>query len=403
MNPTRRGVARSQAAQRTRREIGVLERVLGRSALSQARGGRGRRAAPVQLDQGDFAPARDAWRRLQEASPGDPFQTVEWVEAYADSYGTRGQTVVVVAGAGKADPLGVAAFERVRTASTTVWRRAAAAPSDHTDVLLADTTGAPVVLVASLLQVGDWHVLDFPNVPRGARVRDVWEEWPGPKRRLPAEPALEFPQADWEAFVAGLPARTRKTVRKKLRRIESAGLQVARVEGDVGPAVEHMLDLHQRQWRGRGMYPEHGTARYRRFLVEAMQGMCRTGSACVVTLQQGAAVVAVQILVLGPDFVGAYLYGHEPALRQVVDVHLLLTKATFDVARDSGRARVSMLRGQEEHKQRLHPVPTPNERLLLARPGSVRGAALVGAMAARSAGIGVLTGPRSGAAGTGTS
>jgi len=81
-------------------------------------------------------------------------------------------------------------------------------------------------------------------------------------------------------------------------------------------------------------------------------------------------LVVSDVSLIAPGFVGKYLAGFEPRMRQHIDVALMMLCQALRLAERSGRPAVSMLRGDEPYKQRWHPTPVRSERLLLARPDS---------------------------------
>jgi hypothetical protein len=80
--------------------------------------------------------------------------------------------------------------------------------------------------------------------------------------------------------------------------------------------------------------------------------------------------------------VGGYLYGAEPELRDRVDITTMLLADTLPMAHRLGCSTMSMLRGAEEHKHRWRPRESQNRRIVLVRPGSVRGTAYARAVLA---------------------
>jgi hypothetical protein len=77
--------------------------------------------------------------------------------------------------------------------------------------------------------------------------------------------------------------------------------------------------------------------------------------------------MASDMVLIGHDVVGAYLYGATPALRDMVDVTLLLLRQDLAVAARAGVPALSMLRGDEPYKRKWRPVTVQNERLILGR------------------------------------
>jgi hypothetical protein len=97
--------------------------------------------------------------------------------------------------------------------------------------------------------------------------------------------------------------------------------------------------------------------------------------------------VAANLVIVGTDLAGGYLYGADPALRDKLDITTLLISTTLPLAFRRGCPTMSMLRGAEPYKLRWRPVEAVNRRVLLVRPGSPRGLAYAAAVRARGAGV----------------
>jgi hypothetical protein len=76
-------------------------------------------------------------------------------------------------------------------------------------------------------------------------------------------------------------------------------------------------------------------------------------------------VAAVDILVIGQDFVGDYLFGYVPELRSEISVSTLILQEGLALAHNLGRETYSMLRGLEEYKDYWKPSYVLNKRLIL--------------------------------------
>jgi len=251
--------------------------------------------------------------------------------------------------------------------------------TDFTDVLVDDDVAAPAarLLVEALLADSGWQVLDLPEVRPGAVAgAALWDAWPGGRRAAPASVCLELAVAPLDEFLHGLPRSTRKNIRRKLKRLDSAELDVREVvPADAARAVADLLRLHAEQWHGRGINPHHLTGAFAGHLTRSTAAMVASGQAAVLEYRFAGRLRASELLLVGRDFVGAYLYGAEPALREEIDVSTSMLPDLLAFAHRLGRPALSLLRGEEDYKLRWRPHPVQNRRILLTRPGSARGAA----------------------------
>ncbi|TKJ28110.1 GNAT family N-acetyltransferase [Blastococcus sp. CCUG 61487] len=330
----------------------------------------------------------DEWQALYADAPSaTPFQSHDWVSAWARAYIPPGRLRVgVVRRAGRL--VAAAPLYLDRRGPWPVLAPLGHRISDFSDVLVADDAAAGA-LVDALLDEPGWRVVDLPEVRPDAAALAWSARWPGRVTRLASSMSLELSAGSMEDVLARLPARSAKVVRRKLRKADELGIEVEDVPVQrVRPAVADMLRLHQEQWRSRGMTPEHGTAPFAAHLTEAMHGMVAAGQARVVEFRLGGDLVASQLYVVGPGLVGAYLAGIAPQLREVADVAALMLREDLRVATSLGVPRCSMMRGTEEYKFRWRPDVVAHQRLVLARPGRSGGAGFVQAAAARQAAAG---------------
>jgi GNAT acetyltransferase-like protein len=150
--------------------------------------------------------------------------------------------------------------------------------------------------------------------------------------------------------------------------------------------IGDLLRLHALQWQGRGVNQEHLTPGFAGHLSRATGRMVESGQAALLEYRLNHRLMASSLVLIGRDLVGGYLYGADPALRERVDVTTMLLADTLPLAHRRGCPTMSMLRGAEEHKLRWRPRESQNQRILLARPGAVRGIAYAKAvLAARGA------------------
>ncbi|WP_067480081.1 GNAT family N-acetyltransferase [Actinomadura hibisca] len=310
------------------------------------------------------------WQELHERCPeATPFQTHAWIRSWWHHYGSSGRLRLVLVR--RNDQLvGAAALLMKRRWGCQVLEPLAAAQSDFSDVLL-DPEHAPQAakrMAAALMDEPGWHVLSFPEVRPSAAVGLLAAHWPRPTWRVPASMCLQLPASDVAAFLGRLPGRTASKTRARLRKIDACRLAVLPTPADqAAPAVHELLDLHIRQWRDRGINPEHMSDRFRRHLAEAVTAMIGQGQAELFQYRRDGELVAADLVLVGGDFVGGYLFGCDPGLRDRVDVSLMLVRQDLEYAVERDRPVLNFLRGAESYKLKWRPTPVRNEHLLLGR------------------------------------
>jgi len=318
-----------------------------------------------------------------------PFQSYAWLESWWHTYGAPGRLRLVLVRHG--DRLVAAAPLMLR------WRGGGSVLtplggpfSDFADVLLDDALApeAARVLATAIVAVPGWQALDFPETRpdalAGAVLRDAW---PGGRWATPASLCLELPATPMEDLVRDLPAHSRKTVRRRLNQLRKAEPDIREVAAeDADRGIDDLLRLHAAQWDGRGVNQDHLAPAFAAHLTRAVPAMIRAGEAALLEYRFDGAVMASSLVLVGRDLVGGYLYGAEPGLRDRVDITTMLLADTLPMAHRLGRSTMSMLRGGEEHKLRWRPQESQNRRILLVRPGSIRGTAYAkGVLAYRGA------------------
>lgn len=272
-----------------------------------------------------------------------------------------------------------AALVARRRLSATVLTPVGSGLSDYQDVLVDDECAAEATrwLTVALLADRRWDHVEFSECRPGSAARRLHDSWPGPRWRGVGFTCVEIPVAPLADTLATLPGSTAKSFRRLLRKIDALGLEVTYAPAEQIPdAVRELLDLHRRQWHGRpDVNPEHLSARFAQHMIVAVRDLVRTSQAMVVQYRLSGRVVASELLFVWRDVLGAYLSGYDPALRERISVNVMMESHSLALAQEMGRPTLSLLRGDEPYKLRWRPRLVPNERLVLARPGSLRGAA----------------------------
>jgi len=326
-------------------------------------------------DDGALSAVAAEWRDLYDrCRTATPFQSHEWLDSWWREYGKSGRLRLILV---RRDGLLVAAAAMMLTPR---WSCAALAPmgdgiSDLTDILVDDSCApeATEQLASALLEETGWHVLDLPEVRPDGPAAAFAEVWPARQWRFAAATCLEITAKPLGEALVEVPGRTAHTIEKKLRKIDTMGIESRIVRPDeVAAAVEDLVRLHTAQWEGRGGNPEHLRPRFARHLTTALEAMVLADRAIVTRYAWEGRVVCCDILLLGHEFAGDYLYGIHPDLREKLDAYTMVLRDSLAHTHERGLPTLSQLRGTEPHKQRLRPRHVASSRILLAPRRGVR-------------------------------
>jgi CelD/BcsL family acetyltransferase involved in cellulose biosynthesis len=323
-------------------------------------------------DLPDFADLAPEWDALHRRCPtATPFQSHAWLHSWWLSYGTPGRLRVVLARRG-GRLIGAAPLMLVHRPMPLLVPMGGAI-SDYFDILVdgEDTRAAVTALERGLHRAATHTVVDLREVRPGASAHLLYEAWSGARGSHPDSTCMELPGEPVEALIGRMSGSRAQRARAKLRRIDALGIEcrpasVHRVAGAIGT----LLRLHELQWLGRGVNPEHLRPRFCAHLVRSARRMVRDGEASVREFLLDGEVVAADLSFRSARLTGGYLYGADPRLRETkVDVSTMLLR---EIAREAGaldHGVLSLLRGSEQYKSHWSPVPVVNRRLLLARSG----------------------------------
>ncbi|MEU6081152.1 GNAT family N-acetyltransferase [Streptomyces sp. NPDC047108] len=321
-------------------------------------------------DPDRFASLGPEWDRLhRRCRTATPFQTHAWLHSWWLSYGTPGRLRLLLAYRGNRLVGAAPLMMTYRPLPALVF--IGGGISDYQDVLIDDgcAGAAAAGLAGGLHRAARRSVVDLREVRPGAAAERVVQLWRGPEKRLEDSICLELPGLPFDALMGRLPGPAARRSRAKVRKLDAVGIEYRGVpEPEVPEAVLAMLRLHRLQWQGRGVTPEHRRPRFAEHLVRAVGQMATTGDAVVTEYRRGRQVVAIDVTLTSPDLAGGYLYGAHPDLRAAkADINTMLLRHDADLAAESGRGVLSLLRGDEQYKHHWRPTAVTNQRLLLAR------------------------------------
>ncbi|MFJ4921196.1 GNAT family N-acetyltransferase [Streptomyces sp. NPDC088725] len=323
----------------------------------------------VCRDADHFGALATAWTALhRRCRTATPFQSHAWLRSWWQTYGVDGRLRVVLV---RRDGALVAAAPLMLVRRPyPMLVQLGGTISDFTDVLLDDNCPeAAAALAKALADTARTAVIDLREVRPGAAAEQVYACWNGPRGQLADSTCLELPAVSMDELLARLTTARAQRVRAKLRKLDALGIEERPVPArEIPAAIARLLELHRRQWQGRGVTPEHLSPRFAEHLSRAVRAMVENGDARLTEFRLAGAVVAADLSLMSGQLEGGYLYGADPALRaRKVDVATMLLRHGAQQISGSGRTTLSMLRGNEPYKHHWRPGAVRNQRLLLAR------------------------------------
>ncbi|WP_328440508.1 GNAT family N-acetyltransferase [Streptomyces sp. NBC_00444] len=324
----------------------------------------------ICTDERVFAGLAEEWARLHRASPAaTPFQSHAWVHSWWLSYGRPGRLRLVLVRR-RGTLVAAAPLMRVHYPLPALVPIGGAI-TDFCDVLLDEqaVVQGTLALADALHEEARTALIDFREVRPGAAVERIYRIWGGPRRRLRDSECLELPAAPMNDLLGRLPKTRSQRIRNKLNKLTRLGVESRVVAPEeTASSLRRMLELHQLQWQGRGVTPEHLRPRFLDHLVRSTVPMARSGEALVREYRLEDEVVAVDLTLLSRQLAGVYLYGVHPTLRErKADVATMVVRASAEYLASREHRVLSLLRGNEPYKYRWHPESVVNQRLLLAR------------------------------------
>jgi CelD/BcsL family acetyltransferase involved in cellulose biosynthesis len=350
---------------------------------------------------------RETWDRLAAKGPwATPFAAWAFHRAWWDAYGDNAHDeTLVVCSDDQADSEPVAIVplmhrhevEPSDAATRTTMRHADAgrltqvAPtarailfgaSYHSDyaTILGDPGSLPRVARAVAEYIaspasGDWDVVDLRRLrcqdPAGSRLAEAFRERQIGQLTVEREdvcPVATFPVGiDIEGFLSTLGKKERHEIRRKVRRAEAAG--GARLTDSTDPLadLDLFIDLHQKRWGDRGLFPSSRGGEQSRILIRRLFELFGPdGPFRLTMLTVGKRVVASGLHFETETDLLYYNAGIDPDARDlspgVLMIHAYVTRAL-----ERGIRRMDFLRGDEAYKYEWGAVDEPIQRVLLHR------------------------------------
>ena len=380
--------------------------------------GVGQAGSSLRAERRPFADIpRETWDRLVARTPAaTPFSSWAFQRAWWDAYGANAHEEVlwvtdpaaVGAADPSADPVAIVSLmhrhevEPSDALTHTFMRRGhdhdltPVAPtakaiffgaSYHADyaTLLCDPSDLPAVSAAVATYLasdasGDWDVVDLRRLrcvdPAGDALAaalgalEMSHGWTLNLEREDVCPVVTFADgigSDVQAYLDTLGTKERHEIRRKVRRAESVG-EIALTDSiDPLADLESFIELHQKRWGDRGLFPDTpGGAQSRVLFRRLFELFGVDGPLRLAFLSVGGRRIAAGVHFETPDGILYYNAGVDPDARDL-SPGVLMVYAYVVRALAAGVRRMDFLRGDEPYKYEWGAVDEPIQRLLLRR------------------------------------
>jgi CelD/BcsL family acetyltransferase involved in cellulose biosynthesis len=200
--------------------------------------------------------------------------------------------------------------------------------------------------------------------------REMSEGWTLNVEREDVCPVLTLtPGADFDAYLATLDKKGRHEIRRKLRRAEAVGELRLTDSTDPLAELDAFIDLHQRKWGERGLFPATpGGDASRRFFRRLFEEHGPDGALRLSFLTVGERRIAAGIHFRTADGYLYYNAGVDPDARDL-SPGVVMVAAYIERAISEGCRRFDFLRGDEPYKYEWGSVDEPIQRILVRRDG----------------------------------
>ncbi len=205
--------------------------------------------------------------------------------------------------------------------------------------------------------------------------REIGEGWTLNLEREDVCPVIRLPEgADMRGFLATLGKKQRHEIRRKVRRAEALGPLELVDSTDPSTDLDAFIELHQRRWGDRGLFPPTPGGDQGRVFVRRLFELF--GEA--VSTDPDHPTVHLGFLTVGGRRIGAEIHfetdgsilyynaGLDPDARALSPGVLLLERLVRR-ALERGRCRVDLLRGDEPYKYDWGALDEPVQRILVRR------------------------------------
>jgi CelD/BcsL family acetyltransferase involved in cellulose biosynthesis len=223
-----------------------------------------------------------------------------------------------------------------------------------------------------------WDVVDLRRLRCGdpaadavvaaMRARAATEGWRVAVEREDVCPVVTLPDGgDFDDYLATLGKKERHEIRRKVRRAEAAGEVRLDPSPDPLADLDAFIDLHQKRWGARGLFPPtEGGAMSRRFFERLFELTAPEGILDLRFLTVGGRRIAAGVGFDDGQTMYYFNAGIEPEAREL-SPGVVMVERYMRTAIARGRRRLDFLRGDEPYKYEWGAIDEPIQRVLVTR------------------------------------
>jgi CelD/BcsL family acetyltransferase involved in cellulose biosynthesis len=329
-------------------------------------------------DNSGFGRLREDWEGLlrQNRTTGI-FQTMEWNEAWWESFGAGRELVLLAVKEGGGSTIGIAPLYRKEEEGGGRLLRLIGGVdlSDYLDLIYLQGHEGEVctALLQNLLEdYQGWDTLELHNIPGGSptliQLQKAAQEM-GLKTTLEEEevcPYIPLPST-WEDYLSALSKKDRHELRRKMRKAGSAGgdeRYVVEDHNDLSGEVEEFFELHCKSKMDKCEFMEENMKTFFKNFTALFH---RRGwldlSFLMINGQRAASLLSLKYR--GRIYV--YNSGYDPAFSSY-SAGIALIGQSIRAAIEGGYRKYDFLRGNEGYKYRLGAHDAPVYQLNISYP-----------------------------------
>ncbi len=323
----------------------------------------------------DLAPA---WEKLWERCPSaTPFQSPDWQLPWWRHFGAGElKTLALFDGADRENlagiwPLSIGPPDSGPGGPSRTAVMNGLGVSDYLDILIAPESAAAgtVEAVQVLLESADWDCCDFQEIrEESPLLKAAFSDGTAVEVQvMQVCPAVSLPEAK-ETYLAGLPRKHRRSLRRAGRLIEKrGGIAIETVgEGTVPEFLDELFDLHGERWSRRDQPGVLRGEAVRAFHREVAAAMFGKGRLRMYRMRREGKTLSVLYLFTAGRKTFCYLGGFDPAEEQLSPGAVIIGHA-INEAISEGMTEFDFLRGNEAYKYLWGCRDHQNYRILIEK------------------------------------
>jgi CelD/BcsL family acetyltransferase involved in cellulose biosynthesis len=306
------------------------------------------------------------WSDLyQRCSRATPFQSPEWVLAWAEAFSPECMRVIEVRCGGTL--VGLAPLLIYRRAQEPVLAFMGGGVSDYLDLLVDPRFESEVfaAILGAVAEIDGWITLDWTDLPAASLLHRMSLA----RLAVPHDhcSSLRLP-ASRQRLLELLSDRQRANLRNARSRLQRAGggtVELASAE-TLPEFLKDLFRLHTSRWLRMGESGVLADPKVRSFHCQAAPQLLARGILRFYRLRVNRQTVATLYALLGPDTVFCYLQGFDPEFAHLSPGTQLMFSAIEDAVH-MGIDKFDFLRGDEAYKKHWRAQLEPTYRIQLPR------------------------------------